>query len=67
MGVTVWPMVELEADDALASAAHLAGADARIEKVSLRWRGPIEDFDAWATKIGDARLPARSRSTATTA
>src|SRR5688500_1034653 len=23
MGVTVWPMVELEADDALASAAHL--------------------------------------------
>ena len=25
MGVTVWPMVELEADDALASAAHLAG------------------------------------------
>ena len=24
MGVAVWPMVELEADDALASAAHLA-------------------------------------------
>ena len=24
MGVTTWPMVELEADDALASAAHLA-------------------------------------------
>src|SRR5437773_7060168 len=24
MGVVVWPMVELEADDALASAAHLA-------------------------------------------
>ena len=29
MGVAVWPMIELEADDALASAAHLASADAR--------------------------------------
>jgi len=180
MGVTVWPMVELEADDALASAAHLACADARIEKVciwtpdkdlaqcvrgerivqmdrranklldadavrvkygveplripdllalvgdsadgypgidgigevtarrlinrygaiedfppeilggerrelallfkrlatlrtdatlfgdveSLRWRGPTEGFEAWTTKIGDARLLARSRSAA---
>jgi 5'-3' exonuclease len=35
MGVAVWPMVELEADDALASAAHLACADARIEKVCI--------------------------------
>ena len=35
MGVTVWPMVELEADDALASAAKLADADARVEKVCI--------------------------------
>ena len=35
LGVAVWPMVELEADDALASAARLAGADARVEKVSI--------------------------------
>jgi len=35
MGVAVWPMVELEADDALASAAHLASADKRVEKVSI--------------------------------
>ena len=35
MGVAVWPMVELEADDALASAAHLAVADARIEQVRI--------------------------------
>jgi 5'-3' exonuclease len=35
MGVVVWPMVELEADDALASAARLAGADRRVEKVSI--------------------------------
>jgi len=35
MGVAVWPMVELEADDALASAARLAAADERVEKVSI--------------------------------
>jgi 5'-3' exonuclease len=35
MGVVVWPMVELEADDALASAAHLAAADARVDKVCI--------------------------------
>jgi 5'-3' exonuclease len=35
MGVAVWPMVELEADDALASAAALASADARVQKVSI--------------------------------
>jgi 5'-3' exonuclease len=36
MGVAVWPMVELEADDALASAARLACEDPRVEKV-LVW------------------------------
>jgi len=35
MGVVVWPMVELEADDALASAAHLAAADPRVDKVVI--------------------------------
>ena len=35
MGVATWPMIELEADDALASAAHLAAADARVEKVCI--------------------------------
>jgi 5'-3' exonuclease len=35
MGVVTWPMVELEADDALASAAALAAADARVQKVSI--------------------------------
>jgi 5'-3' exonuclease len=35
MGVAVWPMVELEADDALASAARLAASDARVEKVCI--------------------------------
>lgn len=35
MGVVAWPMVELEADDALASAAHLAAADARVQRVCI--------------------------------
>jgi 5'-3' exonuclease len=35
MGVAVWPMIELEADDALASAAHLASQDARVQKVAI--------------------------------
>ena len=35
MGVTVWPMVELEADDALASAAHLASLDETVEKICI--------------------------------
>ena len=35
MGVVVWPMVELEADDALASAANLAAADPRVLKVCI--------------------------------
>jgi len=35
MGVTVWPMVEVEADDALGAAAVVAAADARVERVVI--------------------------------
>ena len=35
MGVAVWPMIELEADDGLASAARLAADDERVEKVCI--------------------------------
>src|SRR6201984_1493606 len=35
MGVVVWAMIELEADDALASAAHLACQDKKVEKVAI--------------------------------
>jgi len=35
LGVTIWPMVELEADDALGSAAAVAADDARVEKVLI--------------------------------
>jgi 5'-3' exonuclease len=34
-GIVVWPMVEFEADDALASAAALAARDEGVEKVSI--------------------------------
>jgi 5'-3' exonuclease len=64
MGVAVWPMIELEADDALASAAHLASADARVQKVCI-WtpdkdlaqcvRGDrVVQVDRKAQKIRDA-------------
>jgi len=35
MGVVAWPMIELEADDALASAAYLAAKDERVQKVCI--------------------------------
>ena len=35
VGIVVWPMVELEADDALASAARIAGEDERVDKVLI--------------------------------
>src|SRR5262245_34046089 len=35
MGVVVWPMIELEADDALASAARIASEDRNVERVCI--------------------------------
>src|SRR6478672_4238441 len=35
MGVAVWPMIELEADDALASAAQIAAQDERVRKICI--------------------------------
>ena len=35
MGVKVWPMVEYEADDALASAAHKAAQDSSVSRVLI--------------------------------
>jgi|SRR5450432_993876 len=49
MGVVVWPMVELEADDALGSAAHLAALDPRVEKVCI-W---TPDKDLAQCVVGD--------------
>ena len=35
MGVAVWPMTELEADDALASAARIASGNAAVQRVCI--------------------------------
>lgn len=35
MGVVVWAMVDLEADDALASAAEIASHDSRVQKICI--------------------------------
>jgi 5'-3' exonuclease len=35
LGIAVWPMVEFEADDALAAAAAIAARDARVERVVI--------------------------------
>jgi 5'-3' exonuclease len=51
MGVAVWPMVELEADDGLASAARIAAADARVRQVCI-WT-PDKDL---AQCVQDARV-----------
>ena len=49
MGVATWPMIELEADDALASAAHLAAKDQRVEKICI-W---TPDKDLAQCVVGD--------------
>jgi 5'-3' exonuclease len=49
MGVAVWPMVEQEADDGLAAAAHIAKADKRVQKVCI-W---TSDKDLSQCIIGD--------------
>jgi 5'-3' exonuclease len=49
MGVAVWPMIELEADDALASAAHIAARDEHVEKVCI-W---TPDKDLAQCVVGD--------------
>jgi len=35
LGITVWPMIEFEADDALAAAAAAAASDARVDRVII--------------------------------
>ena len=60
MGVAVWPMIELEADDALASAAQSAAADERVQKVCI-WT-PDKDL---AQCVGGDRVVQVDRRTKT--
>ena len=58
MGVATWPMVELEADDGLASAAYLASRDPRVEKISI-W---TPDKDLAQCVVGDRIVQVDRRS-----
>jgi 5'-3' exonuclease len=49
MGVAVWAMVDQEADDALAAAAHIAASDARVQKICI-W---TSDKDLGQCVVGD--------------
>jgi 5'-3' exonuclease len=60
MGVAVWPMVELEADDALASAAALAARDDRVEKICI-W---TPDKDLAQCVVGDRVIQMDRRANA---
>lgn len=58
MGVAVWPMIELEADDALAAAAFLAARDEHVEKVCI-W---TPDKDLAQCVVGDRVVQIDRRS-----
>jgi len=58
MGVVTWPMIELEADDALASAAYLAARDPRVDKVCI-W---TPDKDLAQCVIGERVVQVDRRS-----
>ena len=58
MGVATWPMTDLEADDGLASAAHLAALNPAVEKVSI-W---TPDKDLAQCVVGDRVVQVDRRS-----
>ena len=72
MGVAVWPMVELEADDGLASAAHLAArtrpcrrsASGRPTRISRSASTAIASCRSTASRARSATPPACVRSSA---
>lgn len=58
MGVVVWPMVELEADDAMASAAAVAAADGSVEQVLIA--SPDKDLAQCVSERRIVQLDGRS-------
>ena len=58
MGIAVWPMVEYEADDALAAAAAAAARDARVDRVIICT--PDKDL---AQCVRDTRIVQMNRRT----
>ena len=59
MGIPVWAMVELEADDALASAAAIASKDPRVEKVCI-WT-PDKDLSQCVREDRIVQIDRRSK------
>lgn len=59
LGVVVWPMVDWEADDALASAAKVAAADAEVEQVLICT--PDKDLGQCVTGTRVVQLDRRKR------
>jgi len=61
MGVAVWPMIEYEADDALASAAALAERDPRVDRVVICT--PDKDLSQCVRGTRVVQLNRRTRTT----
>jgi len=59
MGIAVWPMTEFEADDALASAAHLAYQNRRVERIHI-W-SPDKDLAQCVRSDRVVQVDRRSR------
>ena len=60
-GIVVWPMVEFEADDALAAAAVAAARDARVERVIICT--PDKDLAQCVSGVRIVQLNRRTRVT----
>jgi 5'-3' exonuclease len=60
-GVVVWPMVEFEADDALAAGAKLAAADKRVDQVIICT--PDKDLAQCVSRSRIVQLNRRTRTT----
>jgi 5'-3' exonuclease len=61
LGVAVWPMVEVEADDALASAAAAAAGDPRVDRVVICT--PDKDLAQCVSGTRVVQLNRRTRTT----
>lgn len=64
MGVAVWPMIELEADDALASVASITSADEGVDKVCIwtptrTWRNAFSGTAWYRSTGGGGRFETR--------
>jgi 5'-3' exonuclease len=60
MGVAVWPMVELEADDALASAAMIAAKDSEVTRIAI-W-SPDKDLAQCVSGDRIVQVDAKSKT-----